>query len=159
MAKRVLKSKATGYVSRVLPTQERHQHNGGVLREAVNDVASVRIRRHRAMFASILEAYLWHGKISELEYQAGLKFYREYARSVLRIKIYEAGAGNHGDLEMSALSAINGNALLRQAFAVLSPAQCEIIISVCVDNNRAGTGRKLKYLAIALNLLAKTWRL
>jgi len=144
------------YIDEGAINEERRHQNGGVVLETVREGANGFRRRHRARFEMVLDAYLWHGKIGEAEYRAGQKFAREYARSVLKIKIYD-GSGAHGDREMATLSAINGNTLLARAFEVLSPPQRSIIISVCVDNYPAPDGGRVRLLQRALKRLAWAW--
>jgi protein-disulfide isomerase-like protein with CxxC motif len=159
MAKR-RKSKALLYSQGMAPTKERLRQNGGVTVELIHEKEGNKTytRRHRAAFASILDAYLWHGIIGDAQHAAGEKFGREYARSVLKIKVY-AGSGSFCDAEMSCLSAINGNKVLREAFDLLSQVQRNVIISVCVENNRASINRGKQILSSALTILARHWKM
>jgi hypothetical protein len=137
------------------------RQDGGVTAEAISEKNNgiIYTRRHRAAFSSALDAYLWHGVISLAEREAGEKFYREYARSVLKIRIYDYSAGAHADNEMAAISAINGNVLLKSAFDLLSNPQREVVISVCVENRSAGTTRRVSALRKGLGILARHWKL
>jgi hypothetical protein len=153
------KKASPAHIQGIPATKERQRQNGGVIVEAIHERNGDRIyiRRHRAKFASILDAYLWHERISEAEHDAGEKFGREYSRSVLKIKTNDTGA--HGDFEDPFISAINGNHLLRKAFDALSPTELEIIISVCVYNEHAGNTRKINFLSASLQSLAKCWKM
>ena len=161
MSKRISKNKASSCTPGICPTRERRQQNGGVVEERIHQRNADKIytRRHRAAFECALDAYLWHGVITEPEFDAGMKFYREYARSVLKIKIYDPGTGSRGDIEMPTISAINGNAVLREAFDLLSTMQREVLILVCVNNTRAGNTFRKNILSQALRILAKHWNM
>lgn len=161
MTKRRNTHKSASIRDSIPPTVERQQQNGGIIPEAIdekNDGFTYK-RRHRARFECILDAYFWHGRIDKACYAAGLKFRRDYSRAILKVKIYENGSGNHGDVEMPTLSGIQSHENLRKAYEILSAPQRNVIISVCGDNHAAGSTRKLKYLQDGLRLLAKHWKI
>ncbi len=138
-------------------TKERQNQNGGVIVEPIHerDGNKIYTRRHRAKFSSALEHYLWRNFISEIECEIGEKFGKEYLRSVLKVKVSDTGS--HGDLQDPLISAINGNRLLKIAYDSLQNFQKEIVVSVCVYNQTAGTSRKIRYLRNALRTIGEQW--
>ncbi len=145
------------YRQGTMTTKERQNQNGGIIIETIHerDGNTIYTRRHRAKFSSVLEHYLWRNFITEIECDVGEKFGREYLRSVLKVKT--ADTGSHGDLQDPFISRINGNKLLKIAFDSLNSYQREIVISVCVYNQSAGTTKKILRLRKTLQILGEKW--
>jgi len=163
MSKRGSKSKrkASLFCHGMSVTKERQRQNGGVVTEPIHEKSDGKtyIKRQRAVSECILDYYLAHNKITEVEHDAGMKFRRAYLRAVLRIWTDEGSGGSHGDPEMAALLPIISEQVLREAYGVLSPRQKAVIISVCGHDAWAGETHVLKTLHRGLAQLIKLWRL
>ncbi len=140
-------------------TPERHLQQGGVRTEVVDRDAYNRIiiKRQRATIECALDRYFLQEKLNENDYEAGMKFRRAYLRAVLKVKVDDSGAGSHGDFEMATLIVIASDKLLRQAYAILSPAQKSVVINVCGHDFSAGDTYRLETLRRGLNKLAILW--
>jgi hypothetical protein len=141
------------------PTQERRSHDGGVKAEIVDrDISDkVLIKRYRAVWECPLDTYLDRAAISPPEHRVGQKFRRAYFRAVFGIRVEDVGSGCEGDFEMSMLTPIYSQRILKQAYEALSLKQKEIVINVCGHDEVAGSTAKVKTLHRALERLTDLW--
>lgn len=161
MSKRRPKKKALDVVVPVGTTPERRRQNGGVIIETAthhND-CKTRAKRYRSTAECMLDAYRWHGKISDKEHAAGMKFRRAYLRAVLRVKVEDQGSGSRCDYDMSGLMVPISEQILKQAYSVLSTAQKALIVRVCGDDTPAGDSYRLETLKRGLAQLIQLWKI
>jgi len=159
MSKRKHKKKPSAIRHGERATKERQRQRGGVTNEVVDRDYSGRIyiKRHKANDECMLDSYKWLAKISPTEHQAGMKFRCAYLRSVLRVNVDDRGSGCKGDYEMAALIVPFSEQLLREAYAVLSPAQKAVILTVCGHDDVVGDTYRFDTFHRALNILIKLW--
>jgi len=140
-------------------TRERRRQNGGVISEIMerDNSGKAYIKRQRACAECVLDYYLSRGKISAPEYEAAMKFRKAYLRAVLRVKVEDNGAGAHGDPEMAMLIIAESERRLRQAYAVLSPSQKTVVISVCGHDDWVGDTYRFETFHRALARLIDLW--
>ena len=161
MSKRHSKKKALDGVVPVGITPERRRQNGGVMKdtETLHKDCKTKTKRYRSTAECMLDAYLWHGKISDNEHAAGMKFRRAYLRAILRIKVEDQGSGSRGDYDMSGLMVPVSEQILKQAYSVLSSAQKTLIVRVCGDDTPPGDSYRLETFKRGLTQLLQLWKM
>lgn len=161
MSKRRHKKKPSAIRHGELATKERQRQNSGVISEVVDRDYSgkIYIKRHKSNSDCVLDGYKWLGKISATEHQAGMKFRCAYLRAVLRVNVDDRGSGCQGDYEMSAIIVPFSEQLLRDAYAVLSPAQKAVVLTVCGHDDVVGDTYRFDTFHRALEVLIKLWRI
>ena len=161
MKKRRQKNRATSVRTGETPTQERRRQNGGFTVEVIDrDVENrILIQRYRALSESPLDAYCLRNALTGAEYKAGVKFRQAYFRAVLKIKVNDMGEGAKGDVEISALTPIYSEKLLREAYEAISPKQKAVIIAVCGHDEYLGDTYKIQTLHRGLEKLVDLWKL
>jgi hypothetical protein len=160
MAKAPGKRKLLAYSRGLMPTKERQQKQGGIITESIHEIEAgiIHTKRGRALKECTLDHY-WHlKKLSEAEYEAGMRFRRAYCYIVLHIRIDDY-SGNHGDTEMAYVTPVYSERLLRSAYSVLSRAQKSMVISVCGHDYVAGDTYRIETLRRGLAVLAKEWKI
>jgi len=160
MAKNARNNKKTSYVHGMLPTKERQQKQDGVISEPIHERNGNKtyVKRYKARAECTLDHYQMLKKISDSEYEAGMIFARAYMRAVLHVSVDDI-SGSHGDVEMSFLTPIHSERLLREAYDALSKTQKAVVIDVCGHDYGVGTTDRLEVLKRGLSCLAKLWRL
>jgi hypothetical protein len=143
----------------MLATKERRRQAGGVILEIVDrdSAGKALIKRHRARITCPLDDYFWRGCITPYEYQAGMKFRAAYMRAVLKLKIDDIGGGSQGDPEMSFLAMPISEQILGKAYAILSPAQKNMVITACGHDDYLRDKDRIQTLHRGLEKLAELW--
>lgn len=142
-------------------TMELRAQCGGVITEVIDrDLrGNPYMIRDRVRIECALDYYFWDGRLTQGEYEAGLKFRRAYQRAVLGLKVEDPASSGAYDPEMAMLIVPISEEILRDAYGELSTAQKKIIIDVCGHNKYAGTTDRVETLHRGLEKLATLWRL
>lgn len=161
MSKRPYKKKALPFPSGETAPKERQQHQGGLKTEISDRDASGKavIKRQSAVAECVLDAYFIRELISDPQYQAGMKFRYAYLRAMLRIKVADRGAGSHHDPEMSVITLIHSERLVKEAYAALDITEQTVVIAVCGHDEWAGGNHRMPYLQSGLDRLAILWKI
>lgn len=157
MSKRKRKKSITGLGTWAVPTKERHQHNGGLLREVISGSNRLGhfINRYRAAWESPLDAYRATGLISREEYRAGLRFHRAYYGVVLcRRADFRPTSAEHASWKETAVEK-----LLKLARKIIAPEDLNAVVEICGHSQPARTPRALVCLKRGLGDLASQWHL
>jgi len=161
MAKRSHKKPVKSLRSGEVAPKERHGHGDRIIKEVIDRDLSGKalITRQKIEFPTVLDRYLHHNRLSLSEYKAGIKFQHAYMRAVLKVRVEDIGGGGKADPEMAYLVVVHSEKILREAYALLSPKQKEIIINVCGHDCFACGYYKMQSLRRGLEILASLWKL
>lgn len=142
-------------------SMELRSHCGGVVTEVIDrDLrGNPYMVRDRVRVECALDYYVWQGRITKSEYEAGLKFRRAYERAVLGLKVEDPTSTGAYDPEMAMLIVPISEEILRAAYEELSDAQQRIVIEVCGHNKYAGTTDRFETLCRGLEKLVTLWKL
>ncbi|MEJ0061656.1 MAG: hypothetical protein WDO70_00245 [Alphaproteobacteria bacterium] len=161
MAKYKRRKKIPAILTGDASTPERQRRNGGIAREVIarDNHGEAMMFRFKAAIDCALDAYFQRGVLTQTEYMAGMKFRHAYLRAVLKVRVEDIDSGSHGDPEMSFLTPIYSERVLREAYETMSAKQKAVIVAVCGHDEWAGGTSKLKILHRGLEKLAGIWKL
>jgi len=111
------------------PSKERCRQQGGVVPEIIDrDYHDrIQVRRYKARYECVLDAYLKAKVITKAEHRAGIIFRRAYHNAViLRRKAY-----NHIGIRAMPDKPSHSDLVLREAYRTLSPHNKGAIIDIC----------------------------
>jgi len=150
MHKHTAKSVRTG----VAPTQERHNHNGGVTFENIPvDDGPVLIRRYRAVWECPLDAYKDLGLIDEAAHRAGLQFHEAYYGTILNGRLDLRPVSE----EQAAKCPNERERHFKEARKALPADELKAVIDVCGHNMHIWKPSALEKLHRGLGRLALEW--
>lgn len=155
MSRHKSKNKVTSIKTGMVPTKERHQHNGGVMTEAIalDSEGKALMHRYRAVWECPLDAYKDKKIITEPEYLSGLGFRKAYYRAVLSRRTgYERLNTSPMDTSLTPSERI-----LRDAYRILPFYNKGTIIAICGHDQPAQTMDALEKLRKGLGHLAVAW--
>ncbi len=153
---REFKKRTTNIRSWTAPTPERHNHNGGVISEAIawDRYGEPMLKRYRAVWECPLDIYKSLNFISKAEHAAGIRFRRTYYHAILC-----RGTGyGHGNTHAELTKPTPSERLLSEAYEAIPAQARETVIGICGHNRLAYDQRSIGLLRDGLGHLALRWQ-
>ncbi len=157
MSKHKGKKHASGIKTGITPTNERHQHNGGIMAEAItlDSQGKALMHRYRAVWECPLDAYKDKKITTEPEYLSGLRFRQAYYRAVLSRRAgYERLNTRPVDTSLT-----RSERILRDAYRILPSYNMGAVVDICGHDHYAESEKKVKALRSGLGRLARCWHM
>ncbi len=157
MSRHKSKNKVTSIKTGMVPTKERHQHNGGIIAEVteLDNQGKALMHRYRAVWECPLDAYKDKKIITEPEYLSGLRFRQAYYRAVLSRR---AGYERLNAAPMDT-SLTPSERILRDAYKILPSYNKGAVIDICGHDRYAESEKEVKALRNGLGRLARCWHM
>lgn len=146
-----------------LPVPKERLQHGKVITENIADdhVKRTGVKRLRETQECRIDTYYERGIIDDAEHEAGIKFRCSYVRVHFGLRVGNSVVNPQmGEIrtlgyEAMTLAGIASQEFLNKIYEVLSPAQKQIVISVCGHDEFAKTTARQRTLKRALHVMAE----
>lgn len=144
------------------PTVELCRQVGGTIEEIIDRDARGKVLtlRHRHKVECMLDACLLKLWIEKEEHRAGMKYRLAWQRARDGLKVRDRFSSGRARLNYTDSMRVieESERILKEADAVLTPAQKAMIIRICCENKRPGSTDAIETLDRGLRNMSKRWK-